>query len=376
MARLIPSALWCAAFAVVTVGAAQTPSTSLCDGIATRVRGNREIASSTSKENPLSLLAKGNSPYIELPGQYDMRLPNGADSDKAEFVKRFRAKFDPSDALAKALNEFLDTNNNGEVFSLPDSDLHVVESFGGTANCEGFLFFQTAKGRQTQPLPPLPAKGNRDGDNLICSGYHDDGNLARIDGNDVFLEFMSGETDNNYQFRVVPWREGRWANACRLEANFGTEYKVAKVFVPNGGPVTEEALRNVAAQIVEQHAAASDTKKFAFGPPIPEREKEDVLAMSDLASKMHQAIPVPAFGAEKELGTGDETLQDAESYPLVLGGQTYLMSLGHAAIGWRVFSNSILVLFTMKNGKLEPVGSAIVEQSQGTLESLRVTASR
>ena len=66
-----------------------------------------------------------------------------------------------SDAPLKALKGF--TEDGSEVLSLPDSDVHVIESLGGTANCEGFLFFQMPKGGQTQPLPGLPLKGVRDG---------------------------------------------------------------------------------------------------------------------------------------------------------------------------------------------------------------------
>lgn len=217
MHRHAPSALCLAALTLVAASAAQTSTTTLCDGLATQIRGNLDLA---SKDGLLSLLSRGDHPFIELATQSDMKFPNGGDSEKAEFARRFREKFDPSDALAEAFNGFLDEENNAAVSSLPRSDLHVIESFGGSANCESFLFFQTAKGRQSRLLPSLPRKGERDGDNLICSGYKDDGYLARVGGTDVFLEFMSGNTANNYEFRVVPLQDSRWTNACTLDADF------------------------------------------------------------------------------------------------------------------------------------------------------------
>ena len=92
--------------------------------------------------------------------------------------------------------------------------------------------------------------------------------------------------------------------------------------------------------------------------------------MSDLVAQLVTA-PVPAFGAENELGQFHDSLEGAVVYPLVLGGQVYLMRLGHATHGYRVFSDSILILYALRDGKLEPVGSAIVQQGQGTLESVR-----
>ena len=143
-------------------------------------------------------------------------------------------------------------------------------------------------------------------------------------------ELMSSATNNNYEFRVVPFQQGEWGTACKVEADFRTEYSVSKVFVPTGGPVNEMELEKVAAQIVELHAAfATLRKSFSFsGLPVPESEKENVRTMSNLATKMQvsrqygfaqqESVPVPAFGREKELSAFQKSLQDVDNYPLVL----------------------------------------------------------
>ena len=61
---------------------------------------------------------------------------------------------------------------------------------------------------------------------------------------------------------------------------------------------------------------------------------------------------------------------------MVLGGQTYLMLLGHATIGWRTYSDSVLIVYTLKDGALESVASAIVKHGWGALMSIRVRASK
>jgi short chain dehydrogenase len=84
-----------------------------------------------------------------------------------------------------------------------------------------------------------------------------------------------------------------------------------------------------------------------------------------------KGVKVAAFGRENELGAFQTSLADVDSDPLVLGGKTYLMTVGHGAIGWRVSPESGLILYTLKDGKLEPAGAAIVGQSRGALESVR-----
>ena len=365
MQRLVFAIVSVALSGVAAVGTAQTSDVAICDGIATQIRENPEIASGSGI--PLSLLSKGDRPYIQLPSKPDISVTG----KRTQFAELFRQEFQPSEALADALDRF--PENLAEVFSLPGSDLHMIETFGGTASCASFLFFWTSKGGRSQLLPGLPDKGVRDGDNLICSGSGDDGNLARVAGTDVFLEVMASPTDNDYDFRVVPFhvQEGKWGAACEIKAHFHSEYSVSKVFVPTQGPVSEMELKDVAAKIVELHAAAKDPKLFSFGAPVPETEKQNVRTMIDLADRTQkEAVPVPAFGRENELGAYERSLGDVDSYPLVLGRKAYLMMVGHGAIGWRVSSESGLILFILKDGKLQPVGTAIVGQSLGALWSV------
>jgi hypothetical protein len=348
-----------------------TTSTTLCDDIATQIRGNPEIGSGG---DPLALLSQGEHPYIELGSSSD-RLVGGD-----EVIKRIRETLNPSDELVRALGGFFE--NVGDVSSLPDSDLHMVETFGGSAGCEDFLFFRSIKGSQSQLLPKLPRKGVSDGENLTCGGYGDNGHLARIRETDAFVETISNSTNNNHEFRVVAVEGMQWGPACRVEADFRTGYHVANVFIPNNGPVTEASLSDVAPQIAEQHdAAKDDPQSFSFGPAVPDDEKENVRTMIKLAAQSVQSQPtgvvVPAFGREKELGPMQGTLPSlppGDSYPLVLEGRTYLMTVSHTGVGWRISSDSAVILYLLNDGKLEPVGTAIVAQGPGALEFVRASA--
>jgi hypothetical protein len=369
MRRLIVSIIPIAILAAAALVAAQAPDVTLCQGIAAQVRQN----AANSAGDPIAPLFKGDHPYIETPGQPDIRVIG----DNAQFTELFRQKFHPSDAMTDALNHF--SSPVMQVFSLPDSDLHMIETVEGSAHCEDFRFFWMAASGQSQPMPDLPRKGTRDGDNMICeeSTY-----LARVAGTDAFVEIMSSPADSNSDFRVVPFQQGKWGPACEVQADFGSEYSVSKVFALPDSPISEVALKEVAAEIVAQRAAVKDPKSFLFGPPIPESEQENVRAMMAVANKMHNqtvrvggtdAIPFPAFGHENELDAFQDQLGLIESYPLVLDGNTYLVAIGHGVIGWRVSPDSGVIVYTLKNTTLAPVASAIVSQTQGALKSVRAS---
>jgi hypothetical protein len=368
MRRLIVPIISTAILAAATLVPAQAPDLTLCQGIATQIRQN----AANSPGDPIAPLFKGDHPYIETLSRPDVR----AIGDTAQFTELFRQKFHPSDAMSDALDGF--SADDASVLSLPHSNLHVIQNIGGSAHCFDFHFFWMPAGGESQPLPDLPRKGTRDGENMICEGFGDHPFLAQIAGTDAFVESMWSPEDSNSDMRVVPFQQGKWGPACEVEADFGTDYSVSKVFVPASGPISDVAIKAVAAEIVEQHAAAKDSKSFIFGPPVPEGEQENVGNMEALAAKSqknwNRAIPFPAFGREKELDAFQSTLGLIENYPMVLYGNTYLVAIGRGVIGWRECPDcSGLVLYTLTDGKLQAVGSAIVLQTRGALQSVRTT---
>ena len=72
----------------------------------------------------------------------------------------------------------------------------------------------------------------------------------------------------------------------------------------------------------------------------------------------------------------EESLVSGDSFPLVVNGRAYLLRLGEGQLGCCYFPGPILILYTLKDGKLEPVGSAFVEKSRGALESVSAKSSR
>jgi hypothetical protein len=353
-------------FAAMSVMQAQAPSTALCDGIVARMRVAPEM-------DPWSVLTQGKQPFVEVTGESETKaLGFDVAANNEELVNRFITKFNPSSALRKAWADNLDSGHI-DVTSLSGSDLHVVTTTDGTALCSSFMFFRTPKGRQAELLPDLPLKSDHDGENLICSKYGSDGYLSRVGGVEAFIETYRNET--KHYFRVVPLRDNRWANACSVDAEYRLKYETTKAFVPAKTALTEADLKITASQIVERREAVKDAKDFSFGPPLSEVEQEEVRTMMSLIAKS-DGEPVPAFGRESELAMGEETLRYGESLPLVLNGKAYLLRLGEGQLGCCYSTGPLLILYTIKEGRLEPAGSAVVEKSRGALQSIRASVSR
>jgi hypothetical protein len=370
MNRLIALVFLTPILATAALFAAQAPDITLCQGIAAQIRQN----AASSPGDPIAPLFKGDHPYIETPSKADIEVIGNT----AQFDDFFRQKFHPSDAMSDVLDDF--SSNVMQAFSLPDGNLHVMQTLEGTAHCFDFRFFWIPAGGESQPVSDLPRKGARDGENMICEGLGDHPFLARVASTDAFVESMWSPENSNQDMRVVPFHQGKWGPACEVQADFGTEYSVSKVFVPASGTISDVAIKEVAAEIVEQHANAKDPKSFSFGPPVPEGEEENVRTMMALAlKKQHNRfgqgpIPFPAFGREKELDAFQSTLGEIDNYPMVLYGNTYLVMIDRGVIGWRECPDcSGLVLYTLNEGKLQPVGSAIVLQARGALKSVRAT---
>jgi len=282
-----------------------------------------------------------------------MSFGGGNDVEKAAFLSRFRTTFEPSNALAREIAALVELAQDFEVFSAGGAGLHATVETGGTARCQSFVFFETAAGRQARRVPN-PPKSEDAGPMAYC--YNDRGYLARVGGSVVFLEAAHGETTYEHLFRVVPWRDGRWMPACSVEATFNSVLSVSNVFVPENGPIAETAVKSIASDVVARRAAVDDPGAFRFGPRVPDQDRDRLRTMTGLV---------------------DETdIPGADTFPLVLGATTYLMRLGHETIGWRTYPDSLLVLYTLKDGKLERVASATVLNRRGTLKSLRVAASR
>jgi hypothetical protein len=359
---------WSIAVTAALTVHASGASMALCEGVASRIRADSALSSGAAVHDPLARLSEGESPYIEVAKHPIIAAYSRNEADHSSFIDRFRAQFRPSDALGAAVDQFASLQQN-EVFSLPLSNLHLIVNTAGSMSCRSFLFFEGRAGEASRPVSAQPKVSDP-----VC--YNASGHLARIDGTVAYLELARGLTGFGYDLRVVPWQSGKWADGCSVTAGFRSHYETARAFVRPGGPIRGGAIRGLAARLVEAFDRSAAPESFHFGPAWPPYLDDTVRELKRLGAALGTA-PVPTFGAPTAtLGPFYRELQDPDTFPLVVDGHAYLVQIGHATIGWRVFHDSIVIVYAMRDGRLSPVASAIVEQHQGELESVKVSTER
>ncbi|HXE30951.1 MAG TPA: hypothetical protein VN515_04030 [Terriglobales bacterium] len=383
-------ALLAAALSLAAAPRWAAPDVAMCSALAAQVRSNPVIAGGG---DALATLSKGSQPYIQLAGPGEIPAGLGSDAFTASFGKLYR----PSERLAAVLPRQL--MGRRDVYALPATPLHMLETTEGTANCAGFLFFAWTRGGRADLLPGLPAKAVHDGDNLICDGFHDDGWLARVGGRAAFLDVTSMTGFEDWQ--VTPWRADShsWGAACEMEARFAITYAVEATYggssqmssaqraspagnrspaserpteatqatsgratVPAGSAVAAASLRRVAPEVVSRYEAAKDPSTLTFGKPVQGADLAAIRALRErLPDNIGAGIEFPGFALEAT------NLADIASYPLLLDGHAYLMVVGHPHWGWRSAPGTYVILYAANAAPLQAAAAAYVTSARGPL---------
>jgi hypothetical protein len=362
------------ALAVAGVLHAQPRGLILCQGIATRLRAVSDWTAG-SRVDLLDVVTTGDHPYVELAKSsgFDVNpFPRG--ETEADFARRFEARFGPSTAVLASAREGLLYNDRAVIDSLPGG-LNVIVDSGGSANCQHFNLFRTTAGGSAL-LPELPLEDPRSSENVICDGHGHSGYLARVNGVEAFLEYTSPPTDWKYRFWVVPLENDQWQNACWVDVDFHSVFNVTRTFVAKDSPVSEGMLRAAAFRIVKRWVEMGELEITTFGPPVPlrDRARADEMRLAE-ATGQERDLAIPTFGHDEALKGNLLSFSSSELYTLVLRGHTYLMRLGRAGWGWRVSTDSLVVLYPVSSDdRLAPVASAVVAQNRSELKSIRVRA--
>jgi hypothetical protein len=349
--------------AAAAPAASQQVRVSVCDQLADVLR-QPELRSGGANDVLLLTISTGDRP--PLPIGWTPLLTPTADSgpDPATWFRAtFRARFNPSAALARAVDGFLEYTDAPRVLGLPDSQLRMVQTIGGSMGCEDFVLFRTRDGRSDLVSTPR--------DVPTTNGCYTGRFLSKVGGTDVFIDYQGDGIRNRYAFHLTPWRDSTWGSSCRVEARYSTAYLAREVFVPRDGPLNEDTISSLAPRIVEAYAASAE--RLRYGPPVPDREARRADRMRALHDAGPSTVPVPTFESlAAPKGQRYETLVVADAAPVVMDGVVYLARLGRANVGWRQMTDSVVIFYTLQDDALKPIASAIVAQRVGPLESLQI----
>jgi hypothetical protein len=90
--------------------------------------------------------------------------------------------------------------------------------------------------------------------------------------------------------------------------------------------------------------------------------------LKKLADDQPLDTPLPTFGGQIHglFGSAyNEFTQDSVLLPIVVGGETYLGRVGHAAFAWRTVPDYLFAAYKRVGDSLEPVAGFYISKTRG-----------
>jgi len=199
---------------LVAVGAPQAGAAALCDTIASRVRADAGVGAGA--RTVWALVTSGRQSFVEVAGvSGELSLEREpAPDERVQFEKRIRARYGNAEAVLRDLRAW----DNFDIVELPGSQVRMLLTTGGTAQCESRYFFRVTTSRDVVRVPDPPARSASDFANAICQNLGGWGYFARVGGAEAFVEYHT--TPEQESLRIVPLTDAGWQPACTVSAKF------------------------------------------------------------------------------------------------------------------------------------------------------------
>lgn len=239
---------------------------------------------------------------------------------------------------------------------LAGTDIYRIDSFAGTANCQGMVFIKASAGQPIRRLsPPFKAEP--------CVTQY--GRFGNAFGQPLFVvggQVAMGELARSYTISGWNGRGKRWTQACELRLDFDQRLKLSGSYCSSEAPLCKAAA-GLAPVIVEAFGKSSPLDPLAFANGL---EPPDTLL--ELVSYESNALPeFPTFGANTE-GTANPFLttfsyaRAPARLALWIEGRWWLGVVGVAGIGWRESVTALVVISAMTEAGPAPVASFQVDK--------------
>jgi hypothetical protein len=254
-----------------------------------------------------------------------------------------------SQPLQDAIGKLTDDSGLFSLHRFGRSSLAMAEVVQGSLFCQYFVFFDSPPTGTAQliadPLIAQSTNGPR-----FC--WKSSAYAGEIAGAPAFI--VQDIEDNAVTLSITPWRDGQWQRSCQVVIRFDALFEVTGRFCEgvDCAATAEQALALV--KKVDQGAAqaASDS------------QNENFRTMKKLAEDDPLGKQLPTFGGSIQ-GPYNEFAPETVMIPVVIGGETYLGRVGHAAFAWRVSPDYLVAAYKKQGDKLEPVAGFTVSKTRG-----------
>ncbi len=368
-AALTPAVLALAALSWAGPLAAAPGGDSLCRNILARIRVLPPLTPSQGWQDPVQRLASLPDPYLRI----DAASGGSAQADALavrQFIAAAERRGTPDDVL-KAMKAMDPSAGTLQLMRAGASSLYAISEDQGTMHCQDFVILDApATGPVHQlPQPPQAQAMIDDGDEPTAFCYTDTAFVGVVAGQPAFIEENYPPAFPDYDISVSTWAAGRWTRPCAIKVIYSRRYSLADIHCQGAvcGPL-RAAAPAIGASFDDQarlHPGAEDTAAFAWGPPVPARDRAKAVRLRAIIADGLPSLPAPDIGqADDQSDTFGERRSAAV---VVLGGHAYLAVISHSHIGWRIYARLILGLYDLKDGNLVPVAGAFVDQFEGPI---------
>ncbi len=248
---------------------------------------------------------------------------------------------------------------------LPGTDIYMVSSFMGTAECQDFMFLKIGAHGSARVIadPPMVNRG-------LC--WTSSADVGGVDGHPVYVEHgRDAQTTFDEHIQITPWTGKGWGAACRFSLTFAKAYRVTQRFCGDQAAcrTAGEAAADIASRYDRAGESAHQTGGFWYGA------KPGADAWAALAARGRdrgaETTPFPTFGATPKGQLVGYSYEGFALFPLTLGGGSHIAAIGYDGVGWRQSDRMLLSIYAQDQG-LTPLAGFVIDTAIDHLVAARL----
>ena len=339
-----------AGFLALAVLAGSADATTVCDGMAERLRTDPAFMSGTWH----------GSPFVHLAKRGVIFEAKGETLDSAAVIARLHLM----GKAAEAANTLL--TDKGMLFALRDHAMLREES--GSAGCQTFAFFRSVGGKtEMMAGPPRWMDGGlheaQKGE-AISECFGSMGHFATLDGATGFFAVHGGYDGFSSSTDFVPAAGNAWGPGCSLTVDTEILYPVKLLKLAGGSPLKRDALAQLAPVLAKAFAAAGKPWRFAYGPALDAADLAPLQALADAVYHGKASLPLADEAAPED----DHSIDSIT--PLAIDGSSFLLKISHRTMGWRDLGGFRLSFYRLARGKPAPVAFVEIDEVAGRVKQI------
>jgi hypothetical protein len=300
-------------------------------------------------QQPLRALAKAPGGIVSIDAE------GWRAETKAQALDRLRQNYRAASSLTEAIGRLMDDSGTFSLYRFGASSLGMAESVGGTASCQYFVFFDAPPSGAAHAVAAPPVVQNAEPFTFCVktTGY-----AGEVAGVPAFI--VETDQDSTVELSFTPWRESGWQGQCKVVIRFSDVFEM-----------TDRFCKDVDCNAMAEQALSLTKKVDRASQAAPEEangQDATFKALKKLADDQPLDSQLPTFGGQTHGLFGSaysEFAQDSLLLPIVVGGETYLGRVSHAAVAWRTVPDYLFAAYKRVGDSLEPVAGFYISKTRG-----------